>query len=259
MGKIVAITNQKGGVGKTTTAVNLAACLGAEGKKILVVDIDPQGNTTSGFGINKRDVKLTSYEMIVKNVPAKDVILHTTSKNVDIIPANIQLSGADMSLMDMDNRHMQLKRALVEVKADYDYIIMDFPPALGLIHINGLVAADTVIIPVQPEYYALEGMSQLIQTFKKVKGQYNPLLEIEGVVLTMCDMRLNLTMQVVEEIKKYFGNKVYKTSIPRTVRLSEAPSFGQPVIYYDRSNRGTEAYTALAKEFLMRNGDRANG
>lgn len=256
MGKLIAITNQKGGVGKTTTAVNLAACLGSFGKKVLVVDIDPQGNTTSGLGINKRTVGATTYELMVKQTPPKEVLLPTNFQNVDIMPSNIQLSGADMDLMEMDDRHLQLKKALVEIKNQYDYILMDFPPALGLIHINGLAAADTVLIPVQPEYYALEGMSQLIQTIKKVKAQYNPHLEIEGVVLTMCDLRLNLTLQVAEEIKKYFGSKVYKTTIPRTVRLSEAPSFGQPVLYYDKNNKGSEAYLNLAQELLSRNGDR---
>ena len=258
MGKVIAITNQKGGVGKTTTAISFAAALGVLGKKVLVVDIDPQGNTTSGLGINKRAVKATTYDMMIKQVPAKDVVVSTAFSNIDLLPANIQLSGADMDLMEMDNRHLCLKRALVPIKENYDYIIVDFPPALGLIHINGLTAADTVMIPVQPEYYALEGMSQLIQTIRKIKAQYNPLLDIEGVVMTMYDGRLNLTVQVAEEIKKYFGRKVYKTTIPRTVRLSEAPSFGQPIYYYDRSSKGSQAYMEMAKEFLQRNGEKVD-
>lgn len=253
MGKLVAVANQKGGVGKTTTAVNLTACLGEKKKKVLLVDIDPQGNATSGFGINKKSTVSTSYDLLIGSVTAEDCIIHTSFKGVDVIPSSIQLAGAEVELVELENRIERLKMALAPVKERYDFIILDCPPSLGLITLNALTAVDSILIPIQCEYYALEGLSQLIATVRQVKKMYNPNIEIEGVVLTMYDGRLNLTMQVVNEVKKYFPNKVYRTTIPRNVRLSEAPSFGQPVLYYDKSSKGSKAYQEVAKEFLKMN------
>ena len=253
MGKIIAIVNQKGGVGKTTTAVNLASGVGLAGKKVLLVDADPQGNSTSGFGINKKQVKTTSYEMLIGTGKLESAVIKTEFKNVDVVPSSMDLAAAEVDLIEIDHREAQLKMALAASRDNYDYIFIDCPPSLGLITINALNASDTVLVPIQCEYFALEGLSQLMASVRQVKRLYNPTLEIEGIVLTMYDGRLNLTGQVVSEIKKYFANKLYKTVIPRAVRLSEAPSYGMPIQYYDKRSKGSEAYTDLAKEFLKKN------
>ncbi|MBR5409685.1 MAG: ParA family protein [Clostridia bacterium] len=252
MAKTVAVLNQKGGVGKTTTAVNLAACLGALGKRVLLCDIDPQGNSTSGFGIEKRGIKLSSYEALTGMCKVSDAVLTTEFKNVDILPSNMNLAGAELEIIEKKDREALLKSALVPVWENYDFILLDCPPSLGLITLNALVAADTFLVPIQCEYYALEGLSQLIATVRQIKRLYNPYIELEGVLMTMFDGRLNLTQQVVEEVKKFFPKKVYATVIPRNVRLSEAPSFGQPIIYFDKSSKGAAAYTAFAEEFLAK-------
>lgn len=253
MGKIIAIVNQKGGVGKTTTAVNLAAGVGLAGKKVLLVDADPQGNSTSGFGINKKQVKTTSYEMLIGTGKLESAVIKTEFKNVDVVPSSMDLAAAEVDLIEIEHREAQLKMALAASRDNYDYIFIDCPPSLGLITINALNASDTVLVPIQCEYFALEGLSQLMASVRQVKRLYNPTLEIEGIVLTMYDGRLNLTGQVVSEIKKYFANKLYKTVIPRAVRLSEAPSYGMPIQYYDKRSKGSEAYSDLAKEFLKKN------
>ena len=256
MSKIIAIVNQKGGVGKTTTAVNLVAALGMAGKKVLLVDADPQGNSTSGFGINKREVPFSSYDLLIGLQRAETATVNTTFKNVDVIASNMDLAGAEVELISIENRESQLKRALSLVREQYDYIFIDCPPSLGLITINALTASDTVLVPVQCEYYAMEGLSQLMSSVRQIKRLYNPSLELEGVVLTMFDGRLNLTHQVVEELKKFFANKLYSTTIPRAVRLSEAPSYGMPIQYYDKRSKGARAYDDLARELLKRNGGR---
>ena len=253
MGKIVAVANQKGGVGKTTTAVNLAASLGALGKKVLLVDSDPQGNTTSGYGIGKKDISSTTYDILIGRTSAEETTVKTEFKNVWVIPATMSLAGAEVELINIPNREEQLKLALALVRDKYDYVFIDCPPSLGLITINSLNAADTVLVPIQCEYYALEGLSQLISSIRQVKRLYNPSLELEGVLLTMYDGRLNLTQQVVAEVKRFLDKKVYSTVIPRAVRLSEAPSFGAPIHYYDKRSKGAEAYDKLAKEFLKNN------
>ena len=250
MAKLVSIVNQKGGVGKTTTAVNLAAAVGALGKKVLLADIDPQGNTTSGYGISRKGLTATSYEVLIGSASAADAVLHTAFAGVDLLPSNMNLAGAEIELAAMDRRDSLLKTGLAAVEGNYDYVFFDCPPSLGLITLNALTASDSFLVPIQCEYYALEGLSQLMATVRTVKRLYNPLIELEGVLLTMYDGRLNLTQQVVEEVKNFFPKKVYATVIPRNVRLSEAPSFGEPVLYYDRTSRGAEAYTALAEEFL---------
>jgi len=253
MGKIISIVNQKGGVGKTTTAVNLASAVGIAGKKVLLIDADPQGNSTSGYGINKREARLTSYDLLIGKGTAETAAVKTEFKGVDIVPSSIDLAAAEVDLIEIEHREAQLKMALASVREKYDYIFIDCPPSLGLITINSLNASDTVLVPIQCEYFALEGLSQLMATVRQVKRLYNPTLEIEGIVLTMFDGRLNLTQQVVGEIKKYFANKLYKTAIPRAVRLSEAPSYGMPIHYYDKRSKGSLAYTDLAKEFLKKN------
>ena len=254
MGKIIAFANQKGGVGKTTSAVSVAACLGIRGKKVLLVDIDPQGNATSGFGINKRSVSYSTYDLLVSDeVTTQQVVMKTEFNNVDILPSNMQLAGAEIELVDLENRTSRLKQALLAVKGAYDYIIIDCPPSLGLITLNALTACQSILIPIQCEYYALEGLSQLMATVRQVKRLYNPEIEIEGVLLTMYDGRLNLTLQVVDEVKKYFPKKVFKTVIPRNVKLSEAPSYGQPIYYYDRYSKGSICYGELVKEILKNN------
>lgn len=250
VGKILAIANQKGGVGKTTTSVNLGACLAYIGKRVLLVDIDPQGNATSGVGIEKADVNQCIYDVLVDDVEANAVILPTSVDNLFIIPATIQLAGAEIELVPTISREVRLKRALEEVKGDFDYILIDCPPSLGLLTLNSLTASDAVLIPVQCEYYALEGLSQLLNTVRLVQKHLNHELRIEGVLLTMLDARTNLGIQVIEEVKKYFQDKVYKTIIPRNVRLSEAPSHGEPIIIYDPKSRGAEVYLDLAKEVL---------
>ena len=253
MGKIIAIVNQKGGVGKTTTAVNLAAGVGIAGKKVMLVDADPQGNSTSGFGINKKQVKVTTYELLIGTGKLENAVIKTEFKNVDIVPSSMNLAAAEVDLIEMEHREAQLKMALAAARDNYDYIFIDCPPSLGLITINALNAADTVLVPIQCEYFALEGLSQLMNTVRQVKRLCNPTIEIEGIVLTMYDGRLNLTAQVVAEIKKYFADKLYKTAIPRAVRLSEAPSYGMPIQYYDKRSKGAAAYDDLTKEFIKKN------
>ncbi|XJZ27324.1 ParA family protein [Bacillota bacterium Lsc_1132] len=250
MSKVLAIANQKGGVGKTTTSVNLGACLAYIGKKVLLVDIDPQGNATSGIGIEKAEVDQCIYDVLVDDVEAKAVIKPTAVENLYAIPATIQLAGAEIELVPTISREVRLKRALQEIKENFDYIIIDCPPSLGLLTINALTASDAVLIPVQCEYYALEGLSQLLNTVRLVQKHLNQDLKIEGVLLTMLDARTNLGIQVIEEVKKYFQDKVYKTIIPRNVRLSEAPSHGEPIITYDPKSRGSEVYLDLAKEVV---------
>ena len=254
MGKIISVVNQKGGVGKTTSAVNLAAGVGLLGKKVLLVDADPQGNTTSGYGINKNKIENTSYQLLIGKAKVEETIIKTPFDNVDIIPSSIDLAAAEIDLISMEHREARLKMGLAPVREAYDYIFIDCPPSLGLITINALNASDSVLVPIQCEYFALEGLSQLMASIRQIKRLYNPTIEIEGILLTMYDGRLNLTGQVVSEIKKYFSNKLYKTAIPRAVRLSEAPSYGQPIQYYDKRSKGAAAYNDLAKEFLKRNG-----
>ncbi|WP_379137652.1 ParA family protein [Paenibacillus sp. sgz500958] len=250
MSKIIAIANQKGGVGKTTTTVNLGAGMATTGKRVLLVDIDPQGNTTSGVGINKADVANCIYDILINEVNPADAILETNVEGLHIIPATIQLAGAEIELVSTISRELRLKKALNLVKGNYDYILIDCPPSLGILTINSLTAADSVIIPIQCEYYALEGLSQLLNTVRLVQKNLNPHLMIEGVLLTMLDARTNLGIQVIEEVKKYFQEKVYKTIIPRNVRLSEAPSHGQSIITYDARSKGAEVYLELAKEVI---------
>jgi chromosome partitioning protein len=250
VGKVLAIANQKGGVGKTTTSVNLGACLAYIGKKVLLVDVDPQGNATSGIGIEKAEVDQCIYDVLVDDVEARQVIKPTSVENLSVLPATIQLAGAEIELVPTISREVRLKRALEEVKDQYDYIVIDCPPSLGLLTINALTASDAVLIPVQCEYYALEGLSQLLNTVRLVQKHLNQDLKIEGVLLTMLDARTNLGIQVIEEVKKYFQDKVYKTIIPRNIRLSEAPSHGEPIITYDSKSRGAEVYLDLAKEVV---------
>ena len=254
MGKIISIVNQKGGVGKTTTAVNLAAFMGKAGYNTLLIDIDPQGNSSSGLGVNKREIKNSSYELLLGEAEARDVIIKTEFDRLSVIPANINLAGAELELADMDDRARALARVTAPLKEEFDYIVLDCPPSLGLITVNALTASDSLLIPIQCEYYALEGLTQLMNTVRTVKRLYNPFLEVEGILLTMYDSRLNLTSQVVREIKRYFPQKVYETAIPRNVRLSESPSYGKPICYYDRHSKGNKAYREFAKEFLAKNG-----
>ena len=250
MAKIIAVANQKGGVGKTTTAVNLSSALAQKNKKVLVVDVDPQGNTTSGLGIDKNEVEYTIYDVLVNGVDAKDAISDVKYFNMKIIPANIDLAGAEIELVSGNNREYRIKNALEKIKDSFDYIIVDCPPSLGLVTVNALTAVDSVIIPVQCEYYALEGIAQLTNTINLIKKAYNPEIEIEGVLMTMFDGRTNLSIQVVEEVRKVFGKKVYKTLIPRNVRLSEAPGFGEPINVFDRHSTGAMAYDKLADEVI---------
>ena len=250
MGKVIAIANQKGGVGKTTTAVNLAACLAKAGKKVLLVDIDPQGNSTSGLGIDKRRCEKTIYKCLIDEEKMENVSIPTEYENLSVCPSNLDLSGAEIELISVMGRENRLKESLASAREIFDYILIDAPPSLGLITINTLTAADSVIIPVQCEFYALEGVSQLIETIKRIKKALNPNLYIQGIVMTMYDARTNLAMQVVDEVKRFFPGKVYRTIIPRNVRISEAPGFGKPVIYYDESSKGAEAYTELALELI---------
>jgi len=250
MGKIIAVTNQKGGVGKTTSTVNLGASLAQLDNKVLLIDIDPQGNTTSGVGINKGEVQACIYNVLVDEYEANDVTLPTNVNNLFIIPATIQLAGAEIELVSTISREIKLQKALEKAKKEYDYIIIDCPPSLGLLTINALTASDSVLIPVQCEYYALEGLSQLLNTIRIVQKQLNTNLMIEGVLLTMFDARTNLGIQVIEEVKMYFQEKVYQTIIPRNVRLGEAPSYGKPITIYDAKSKGAEVYLELAKEVM---------
>ncbi|MFF2092088.1 ParA family protein [Paenibacillus sp. NPDC058174] len=250
MTKIIAIANQKGGVGKTTTTVNLGACLASLGRRVLLVDIDPQGNTTSGIGINKADVENCIYDILINEVHPSEAMQDTEIAGLKIIPATIQLAGAEIELVQRISREVRLKQMLHMIKDQFDYILIDCPPSLGLLTINSLTAADSVIIPIQCEYYALEGLSQLLNTVRLVQKHLNTSLQIEGVLLTMLDARTNLGIQVIEEVKKYFQQKVYQTIIPRNVRLSEAPSHGQAIITYDPRSKGAEVYLELAKEVI---------
>ncbi|HIV67910.1 MAG TPA: AAA family ATPase [Candidatus Butyricicoccus stercorigallinarum] len=251
MGKIIAFANQKGGVGKTTTAVNLAASLAEQGKKILVCDFDPQGNATSGFGIDPRSLKTSVYELTICDAPVEQGIIQT--RWLDVIGANVNLAGAEIDLIELDRREYRLKMVLDQIREDYDYLFIDCPPSLGLLTLNALCAADSFLVPLQCEYYALEGLTQLMTTVRAVQRALNPGIKMEGVLLTMFDGRTNLSIQVVEEVKRHFGKKVFATVVPRNVRLSEAPSHGEPITSYDRYCRGAEAYLALAQEFLRRN------
>ena len=250
--KIVAIANQKGGVGKTTTAVNLSSCVAALGKRVLIVDLDPQGNTTTGYGIPKRSVEKGTYEILIGEARVSEAI-RKTEYRTDVIGSNTRLAGASLEMIDLPARESRLRKALAEVQKDYDFIFIDCPPSLDLLTLNGLSACDSVLIPVQCEYYALEGLSELISTLKTIRKKYNPYLDIEGVVFTMFSLRYNLTVQVVEQVQKYFGSKVYKTTIPRSIRISEAPSYGQPINFYEPKGKGSEAYMDLAIEFVKNN------
>ena len=252
MGKIVAIFNQKGGVGKTTTCVNMAAALGAKGKKTLLIDVDPQGNSTSGVGIDKSEVEYSTYDMLIDNVSARAIMMETAFKNLFLLPADMNLAGAELQLAEAEDSNSALKKAIATLVLEFDYIIIDCPPSLGLLSINALVAADTLIVPLQCEYYALEGLSQLVSTVRTIKQHYNKTLELEGVLFTMYDSRLKLNQPVTEEVNRYFPNKAYKTVIPRSVKIAEAPSFGEPVIYYEKYSKPAFAYKKFADEFLKK-------
>ncbi len=254
MAKTIAVVNQKGGVGKTTSTVNLAATVAAKGYNVLLVDIDPQGNATSGLGINKRELEKSSYDVLINSMQVEKAMIKTDFTNLWVLPSSMNLAGAELELVDMNRRESKLKNSLALVKDSFDFIFLDCPPSLGLITLNALCSADTVLVPIQCEYYALEGLSQLMSTIRQVKRLYNPLIDMEGVLLTMFDGRLNLTHQVVNELKRFFPRKVYNTVIPRNVKLSEAPSYGLPIAYYDKNSKGAIAYDALADEFLKANG-----
>lgn len=248
MGEIIAVANQKGGVGKTTTTVNLAACLAKAGKKVLLVDIDPQGNSTGGLGIDKRRCEKTVYDCLINENKAEEVAIKTEYENLFVCPSNLDLSGAEIELISVMGREQRLKESLKNAREEYDFILIDTPPSLGLITINTLTAADSVLIPIQCEFYALEGVSQLTETIKRIRKALNPSLFIRGIVMTMYDARTNLAVQVVDEVKRFFPGKVFSTIIPRNVRISEAPGFGRPVIYYDEASKGAQSYTELAQE-----------
>ena len=255
MGRIIAIANQKGGVGKTTTSINLSSCIAAKGKKVLVVDIDPQGNTTSGYGIEKNDLDNTMYELMLGDCSIEDCIIKDVIENISILPSNVNLAAAEIELIGVDKKEYILKNEIDWVKDRYDYIIIDCPPSLSLLTVNAMTTADSVLVPIQCEYYALEGLSQLIHTVNLVKERLNPNLEMEGVVFTMYDSRTNLSAQVVENVKSHLNQKVYRTVIPRNIRLAEAPSYGQPINIYDPKSAGAESYLALAEEVIDRKGE----
>ena len=250
MARVISLANQKGGEGKTTTTINVGACLAENVKQLLVIDIDPQGNATSGLGIKKVDVAQDIYDVIINELPLQKTIMKTEHSGLDIVPATIQLAGAEMELTSMMARETRLKEALLPIQKDYDYILIDCPPSLGQLSINAFTASNSIIIPVQSEYYALEGLSQLLNTIRLVQKHFNPNLAIEGVLLTMFDARTNLGTQVVQEVQSYFGDRVYKTIIPRNTRLAEAPSYGLPIIDFDRKSRGAETYLQLAEEVV---------
>ncbi len=252
MARIISIANQKGGVGKTTTAVNLSACIAQRGKKVLLIDIDPQGNATSGLGVEAHNSK-SIYNVLIESLEMKNAIVPTEVKNLDVCPANISLAGAEVELVSMVSRETRLKESIDEIKDMYDYVFIDCPPSLGLITLNSFTASDSVLVPIQCEYYALEGLGQLINTIKLVQKHLNKNLEIEGVILTMFDARTNLSTQVAREVEKYFGNKVFQTIIPRNIRLSEAPSHGLPITMYDPDSKGALTYKKLAKELMKLN------
>ena len=255
MGRIIAIANQKGGVGKTTTSINLSSCIAAKGKKVLGVDIDPQGNTTSGYGIEKNDLDNTIYELMLGDCSIEDCIIKDVIENISILPSNVNLAAAEIELIGVDKKEYILKNEIDWVKDRYDYIIIDCPPSLSLLTVNAMTTADSVLVPIQCEYYALEGLSQLIHTVNLVKERLNPNLEMEGVVFTMYDSRTNLSAQVVENVKSHLNQKVYRTVIPRNIRLAEAPSYGQPINIYDPKSAGAESYLALAEEVIDRKGE----
>lgn len=250
MAKVIAIANQKGGVGKTTTAVNLSTCVAYKGKRVLLIDVDPQGNASSGLGIDKRSVKTSMYDVLINGAEIKESIIKTDIPTFHLCPASIKLAGAEVELVPLFSRESRMKDAVEKIRNEYDYIFIDCPPSLGLLTLNALTASDTVLVPIQCEYYALEGLSQLMETVKLVQRHLNSKLGVEGVVLTMFDARTNLSIQVVEEVKKYFKDRVYRTVIPRNVKLSEAPSYGLPIVLYDKSSKGAEAYLSLAGEVI---------
>ena len=250
MTKVLAITNQKGGVGKTTTAVNLSASIALHKRKTLLIDIDPQGNTSTGIGLDKSQIKRCIYDVLINQAPTKEIILPTQLKNLDILPSTIQLAGAEIELVNYISRENKLKHAIKTIRDDYDYIIIDCPPSLGLLTLNSLTAADAVIIPIQCEFYALEGIGQLLHTINLVRENLNSSLEIEGILLTMYDSRTNLSRDVVMEVQKYFKGKIFKAVVPRNVRVSEAPSYGKPVVLYDAKSKGAIAYKKLAREVI---------
>lgn len=252
MGSIVSLANQKGGVGKSTSAINIAAALGQMGKRTLLVDLDPQGNTTSGVGINKKQIKTSSYDILISRADTESAIVSTKYENLDILPSNITLAGAEFELVDADNRENRFKSAMERVSDNYDYILVDCPPSLGLLTLNALVASKGVVVPMLCEYFSLEGLTQLMITIREVKKRFNPSLDLTGILITMYNGRLNLSGEVLHELKKYYSDKLFKTMIPRSVRISEAPSYGEPIQYYDRRSKAAEAYNSVAEELIFR-------